>query len=218
MNRAPDRERSGSAYRPVYPMGSDETAAYIKSLDPNHLVSTGNEGLKGSLESERCYLETHQSGNIDYMTFHLRISNLGWFDPQKPEETYPIAEQNALDYLNQHIEYARQVGKPVTFEEFGIPRDGHSYSPEATTQWRDKYFKTVFDKIYQGVESGSPLAGSNFWAWGGYGKARDPIQEPFWQQGDDLVGDPPQEPQGTRTPYLPEIPPRWRFCAVTAQH
>lgn len=179
----------------------DETAAYIKSLDSNHLVSTGNEGLKGSLESERCYLKAHQSPHIDYMTFHLWILNWGWFDPENPEATYPQAEENALNYLNQHIEYAKQVGKPVTFEEFGIPRDGHSYSPEASTKWRDRYFKTIFDKIYNGVESGSPLAGSNFWAWGGYGKARNPVQDPFWKQGDDLVGDPPQEPQGRNSVF-----------------
>ena len=179
----------------------DETAGYIKSLDPNHLVSTGNEGLKGSLESEPCYLDAHRSEHIDYLTFHLWILNWSWYDPQRPGETYPDAQKKALDYIDQHIKYAETMGKPVTFEEFGIPRDQHSYSPEASTIWRDRYLKTVFDKIYAGIDSGSPLAGSNFWAWGGYGKARDPENDPYWQEGDDFTGDPPQEPQGRNSVF-----------------
>jgi mannan endo-1,4-beta-mannosidase len=58
----------------------DTTAAFIHSIDPNHLVSTGNEGTMGSLTSEEYYLNAHKSKNIDYLTFHLWIKNWSWYD------------------------------------------------------------------------------------------------------------------------------------------
>ena len=44
------------------------------------------------------------------------------------------------------------------------------------------------------------MAGSNFWAWGGYGKVRDP-EKAEWEKGDDFTGDPPQEPQGRNSVF-----------------
>lgn len=178
----------------------DETAKYIKSLDSNHLVSTGNEGLKGSMESAELYKKIHQYESIDYMTFHLWLLNWSWFDPLKADETYPAAEQNAINYIDQHIAFAEEIGKPTVIEEFGIPRDLHSYSQDATTHWRDKYFETVFERIYENALNGGPLVGSNFWTWGGFGKARDP-KEAVWKKGDDFTGDPPQEPQGRNSVF-----------------
>lgn len=185
----------------VFSRWIDATAKYIKSLDPNHLVSTGNEGLKGSLESAELYQEIHQYASIDYLTFHLWLLNWNWFDPQRPAETYPAAEENAIQYINQHIDFAAKIGKPTVIEEFGIPRDLHAYSPRATIKWRDQYFQSVFQRIFENAAAGGPLAGSNFWAWGGYGKTRDP-QKPLWEIGDDFTGDPPQEPQGRNSVFV----------------
>ncbi len=178
----------------------DETAQYIKSIDTNHLVSTGNEGLKGSMESAGLYQEIHTHESIDYMTFHLWLLNWRWFDPLQAEATYPAAEDSALTYIEKHIAYAKKTGKPIVLEEFGIPRDGHNYDPQAPAKWRDKYFATVFEAIFQNAAAGGPLVGSNFWAWGGYGKARDP-ENAEWQKGDDFTGDPPQEPQGRNSVF-----------------
>ncbi len=171
-----------------------ETAAYIKSIDPDHLVSIGNEGLAGCMESEELYLDIHNSKDIDYMTFHLWVLNWGWFDPQNPEATYFEAEEKAVKYIQQHIDYAEQLGKPTVLEEFGFPRDGHSYSPFASTVYRNHYYQMVFETIYQNSIQGGPLVASNFWIWAGEGK---PISEDhIWRLGDPYTGDPPQEPQG----------------------
>ncbi len=178
----------------------NETAIYIKSLDSNHLVSTGNEGMAGSLFSDTLYKEIHSYDSIDYMTFHMWLLNWSWFDPLNAEETYPEAIEKAMAYINEHIEYANEVGKPIVIEEFGIPRDKHIYSPEATTTYRDHYFDFVFNEIYKDSKNGGPLIGSNFWAWGGYGKAREP-KEAIWEPGDDFTGDPPQEPQGRNSVF-----------------
>ncbi len=178
----------------------DQTAGFIKSLDPNHLVTTGNEGLMGSLESESCYIEAHQSPHIDYLTMHLWVLNWSWFDPQKAEQTWPSAKQKALEYVQQHIEFARKVGKPITLEEFGIPRDGHVYATAAGVTYRDRYYDILFDAMYQSARAGSPMAGSNFWGWGGEGKASDSATF-TWKKGDDYTGDPPQEPQGRNSVF-----------------
>ena len=38
------------------------------------------------------------------------------------------------------------------------------------------------------------MAGSNFWAWGGFGRPREP--HAVWKRGDEFIGDPPFEYQG----------------------
>ena len=179
----------------------NETGAFIKSLDSNHLVSTGNEGLAGSIESAEIFKEVHQYTTIDYMTFHLWILNWQWYNPNDAESTYPEAEGKAIQYIERHIGFANEVGKPIVVEEFGIPRDLHSYDPAAPTVYRDKYYELVFDMIYQDSKKGGPLVGSNFWAWGGYGKVREP-KEAVWETGDDFTGDPPQEPQGRNSVFV----------------
>ena len=53
--------------------------------------------------------------------------------------------------------------------------------------------------IYDSAALGSPVAGTNFWAWGGEGRGQHPDDK--WQPGDPFVGDPPQEPQGLNSVY-----------------
>jgi len=178
----------------------DETSIYIKTLDPNHLISTGNEGTAGSMESEELYQEIHRYPGIDYMTAHLWAYNWSWFDPLNAEATYPEAIRRALTYLQKHIDFAQAVGKPLVFEEFGLTRDNHSYSPQSTTTYRDRYFLEVLNFIYENSRAGGPLVGSNFWAWGGEGYPRE-VVEARWQKGDPYSGDPPQEPQGRNSVF-----------------
>lgn len=196
----PGRGDWGKENFAAFSMWIDQTAAYIKTLDPNHLVSTGNEGTAGSMESEELYQEIHRYQNIDYMTAHLWLLNWRWFDPLNAEATYPEAVSKALAYLQDHINFAQTIGKPLVFEEFGIPRDNHSYSPQSSSTYRDRYFTEVFNFIYENSRAGGPLVGSNFWAWGGEGTPRETV-EAKWQKGDSYSGDPPQEPQGRNSVF-----------------
>jgi mannan endo-1,4-beta-mannosidase len=191
---------SGQKNLPAFTKWVGETADFIRSLDPNHLISTGNEGLIGCLDSEETYLDIHRFENIDYLTVHLWIFNWDWYDPLNPEDTFPEAKTHALEYLDRHIAFAEELGKPLVLEEFGIPRDQHSYSPQAGTSYRDRFYALVLDHIYGNAKEGGPFAGSNFWAWGGYGAARD-LENAMWLLGDDFTGDPPQEPQGRNSVF-----------------
>ncbi len=180
-----------------------KSADLIKHYDQNHLVSTGNEGLAGSIGSEHLFKDIHNFENIDYITTHLWILNWGWFDPHDAEATYPVAIDSAHQYLDNHIEMSAEINKPLVIEEFGIPRDNHTYSPEASTIYRDKYYGMLFTKIYENAKAGGPMAGSNFWTFGGYGIPANPDKnESKWRDGDDFTGDPPQEPQGRNAVFV----------------
>jgi len=98
------------------------------------------------------------------------------------------------DYLDWHIDAANRMGKPIVLEEFGINRDGGSFSPSATTLYRDMFYKKIYTLIENRAAAGDAIAGSNFWAWGGAGRTAN--ADFMWKAGDSFVGDPPQEAQG----------------------
>jgi len=175
------------------------TSALIKKLAPKQLVSTGSEGSIGSMVSMDNFVRGHESEYIDYLTFHMWAKNWNWYDATDPEATMPNALTNAENYIREHVEIARQMNKPITMEEFGLGRDGESFDPSTSTTYRDLYFNHVFKLVEESMETDSPLAGTNFWAWGGYGYA---VSDDYkWRPGDPLVGDPPQEPQGLNSVF-----------------
>lgn len=172
----------------------DETAALIKSIDANHLVTTGNEGVMGSIGRENVFLEAHDGPDIDYATFHLWAKNWGWFKADDMEGSFPATKENATEYVNRHIELARKLGKPITLEEFGLGRDYEETDPALPTTYRDKYYDLIFTLVADSAAAGAPIAGTNIWTWGGEGRAQH--DDAKWRPGDPFTGDPPQEPQG----------------------
>ena len=177
----------------------DQSSAYIKSLAPKQLVSTGNEGTQGSLGSEQIYLDAHRSPNVDYMTFHMWAKNWGWFDANDMEGTFPSSLVNAEAYIRQHVEYASMLNKPTVLSEFGLGRDYERFEPGTPVTYRDQYLGFVFGLLEDKMKAGSPVAGTNFWTWGGYGEPQH--DDARWRPGDPFVGDPPQEPQGLNSVF-----------------
>ncbi|TGX52407.1 mannanase [Sphingomonas gei] len=180
---------------PAYNAWIQGSARLIKSIDRNHLVSTGSEGLMGSVQTADIYRKAHDIPEIDYLTAHIWPLNWSWVDAKDIPGTHAGATAKVAEYLAQHQALAKEIGKPLVIEEFGYPRDGGGYDPEASTRFKDLYYKQIYDAVLSSARTGGPIAGSNFWAWNGAGRAAHGDHR--FKPGDTAwLGDPPHEPQG----------------------
>jgi mannan endo-1,4-beta-mannosidase len=177
-------------------------AKLIKSLDGNHLVTTGSEGIMGCEEDPDLFRQVHAFPEIDYICIHIWPYNWHWIGPASGPLEVALAKngekstltglmnacQNTTAYLDSCYEAVKDLNKPLVLEEFGYPRDGYLIEPGSSTLGRDGYYAHVFSLLHR---SGK-LQGCCFWAWGGYAQPK----HVRWQRWDDYVGDPAQEEQG----------------------
>lgn len=169
-----------------------EAAAIIKSIDPNHLVSTGSEGYIGCELDSDLYEQIHADKNIDYLTIHIWPVNWGWAKRSDPDSDIVYACEESGMYISEHVDIANKLNKPLVIEEFGFSRKGNEAGTGIPTDSRDTFYSFIFAAIDNGVKNNGPIAGCNFWGWSGSGRPRDLV----WQPGDDFLCDPPHEPQG----------------------
>lgn len=169
-----------------------ETAAYIKSLDRNHMVTTGSEGAPPG-EPTQDFVATHNAPAIDYITIHIWPQNWDWFDPKNPS-TYKSAEEKAVAYFRKLDREAISLGKPLVLEEFGLARDWEplhdNFNPRSPTTCKDLFYTAMYRQVMASMAAGGAAAGDNFWAWAG--EARP---------GAAWVGDPPHETPGWYSVY-----------------
>ncbi|OMP85528.1 Mannan endo-1,4-beta-mannosidase A [Diplodia seriata] len=98
-----------------------ETSAYIKNLDPNHMVTIGDEGF-GVSGGDGSYPYTQGEGNdynknleidtLDYGTFHLYPDSWG-------QSNDPFGSE----WVEAHGKACVAAGKPCVFEEYGVQSD-----------------------------------------------------------------------------------------------
>ena len=176
-------------------------AKLIKSLDSNHLVTTGSEGIEGCEEDSALFRKIHAFPEIDYICIHIWPYNWRWLGPAsgpltnglaKNGETsvvdsVPFASRMTRAYMDRCWDVVKDLNKPMVLEEFGYPRDGYRIELNSTTQGRDSYYEYAFSLMDEGK-----LQGCCFWAWGGYAQPK----HVRWERWDDYVGDPAQEEQG----------------------
>jgi mannan endo-1,4-beta-mannosidase len=94
----------------------DEMSRFIKSIDPNHMVSVGDEGFLNGGGDHWAYKANDGVDHaaitalpaIDYGTFHMYVDQWG-IKPAWGEK-----------WIVDHIRIARELGKPTVLEEFGL--------------------------------------------------------------------------------------------------
>lgn len=185
-----------------------EAAALIKLHDKNHMVTTGVEGYMGT-ENKTIFKQIHEDVNVDYATIHIWPKNWSWFKDSSFVTDFPSVIEKTNQYIEEHSMIMQQLNKPLVLEEFGLPRDGFSFSPQSSTQYRNTYYEAVLKKLAENKRTNGALAGVNFWALGGFAKPAKNAT-PFWKEGDDLMGDPPMEEQGLNSVFSSDTA-TWRI-------
>ena len=184
-----------AAATPAFEQWMQQTAALVKSLDKNHLLTTGSEGEIATDGDMAVYERLHADPNIDYLTIHIWPKNWGWFRDTATAKGMPAVLAKATAYVDKHAAEAQKLNKPLVVEEFGLPRDGQTFTLTAPTTLRDEYYAALF-----GMMKKDPvIAGFNFWAFGG--TARPVPGQVFWQPGDAYLGDPGGEEQGLNSVF-----------------
>ncbi|KAI8804031.1 glycoside hydrolase superfamily [Cladochytrium replicatum] len=115
--------RSPNCSPPTITAWADEMSTYIKSLDSNHLVSVGDEGMglpasAGTPGNDYVYRYSEGTNftdlvslkNVDYGTFHFYP--IGWGLTNIPLE--------GNQWITAHANIGKALNKPVVLEEFGL--------------------------------------------------------------------------------------------------
>lgn len=177
----------------------ENTSDFIKSLDSNHLVTTGSEGdIRTVGYDDIAFDKVHAFKNIDYSVIHIWPLNWEWYNAKKHDSTFNTALQKTKDYLYNHVQISKQLDKPLVLEEFGFARNRGSYNWKDSITYRDSFYNFVFKEVYDHIFNGN-VGGVNFWAWSGNAKPSKPAA--YWKKGEPFTGDPPHEPQGWYSVY-----------------
>ncbi|MDQ2976806.1 MAG: cellulase family glycosylhydrolase [Acidobacteriota bacterium] len=120
-----------------------EMSAYLKSLDPNHIIAPGDWGYRTAAE-RREWLLDHQLLTIDYCDVHNY--------PRDDLDSFVDSPNSLREFIDNRAAAAFSVDKPLVFGEFGMVSEG--YNGFSQTDW----FRAFFEG---NVRSGS--AGAMFW-------------------------------------------------------
>jgi len=169
-----------------------EAARIIKEIDPNHLLSTGNEGYMGCEQDWELTSRVNSIPGVDYMTIHIWPYNWNWVRADHLLDDITTAKARTSQYISEHVKLATSLGLPLVAEEFGFPRDGFKPERSARTRARNLYYQFIFSRV------GQELQGANFWGWSGFAEP----EHSQWETGDPYTGDPAQEAQGLNGVYI----------------
>jgi len=89
----------------------EEMSAYLKSLDPNHLIAPGAWGYRSSSE-RREWLADHAIPTIDYCDVHSY--------PRDDHDSFVDSPQALKEFIENRVAAAYSLRKPLVLGEFGM--------------------------------------------------------------------------------------------------
>lgn len=146
----------------------EEMSSFVKSIDPNHLVSTGGQGFYDQArreddDADRVYvrpagtdfINNNQPDTIDACSFHLYPQNMS------------LSVDEGVQWIHQHIRDAHEsIGKPVYCGEFGYRFPRKNASQERISEGRRRRAR-IYERFYSALDEGD-ANGALFWDLGGY--------------------------------------------------
>ncbi len=94
-----------------------EMSAYLKSLDPNHMVTPGAWGYRSASE-RREWLADHALTTIDYCDVHNY--------PRDDHDSFVTSPAALKEFIENRAAAAFSLGKPLVLGEFGMGVEGHN--------------------------------------------------------------------------------------------
>lgn len=146
----------------------EEMASFVKTLDPNHLVTVGAEGFWAqgatredanpggwALQSGQNFSVNHAPASIDFAAIHV------W-----PDNWERTSEQFQTRWVMSHLQEMEEgIRKPLLLEEFGKKLNPSEYKNGSIASKRDPVFHSVYSTIETALDTDRGLAGSLFWRW-----------------------------------------------------
>lgn len=120
-----------------------EMSAYLKSLDPGHIIAPGTWGYRTAAE-RREWLADHRLPNIDYCDVHNY--------PRPDEDSFVDSPAALHEFIANRAAAAFSINKPLVFGEFGMGLEG--YKGFSQVEW----FRAFLDG---NLRAGS--GGAMFW-------------------------------------------------------
>ena len=105
---------------PAYYGWIRDAADLVRRLAPDHLISTGGEGLKACLEQTICGATTPL--RIDYVTAQVWPLSWSGLNADDVDVAMPEVERLVGDHIARHRAIARRLNRPLVTERFDLPR------------------------------------------------------------------------------------------------
>ena len=141
----------------------ESESAFVKELDPNHLVTVGEEGFwasgsqnewenptKWAKDMGQDFRRNHLPESIDFATIHIWPDTWG-----RPEDFFQKS------WILAHIREAEEeLGKPLLLEEFG-----KSIRGSTDVEQRNQVYSLAHELVEDSASKNRALKGSLFWNW-----------------------------------------------------
>lgn len=109
-----------------------EMSAYLKSLDPDHLVTPGDWGYRsGGAAERREWLADHALPHVDYCDVHNY--------PINDHDGFVDSPEALRQFIDNRVAAAYSLGKPLVFGEFGMGLEG--YKGVSQVDWYRAYLE-----------------------------------------------------------------------------